>query len=112
MMNGDSLDSSLTLVADQHRRRLINHLRHNGNGEVRIDNLVDQLHQAEPAAIDGRQKTRNQLAIQLNHIHLPKLANHGVIDHDHERGTIEYQPDKQIETVLEGLPEEPSVTNP
>ncbi len=111
-MNSDSLDSSLILVANQRRRRLINHLRHNGNEEVRIDHLVDQLHQAEPASADDREKSRDQLAIQLNHVHLPKLADHGVIDHDHERGTIEYQPDEQIEAVLDGLPEEPSVTNP
>ena len=110
-MNGDSLDSSLTLVANQHRRRLINHLRHNGNTEVRIDELVDQLHQASPIAADDRQKSRNQFAIQLNHTHLPKLAENGVIEHNHERGTIEYQPDTQIEAVLDGLPEEPSVVN-
>jgi len=110
-MNGDSLDASLTLVADRHRRRLLEHLRHNGNGEVQIDDLVDHLSQAEPAA-DGRQMSRDQLAIQLTHVHLPKLADHGVIEHDHERGTIEYRPDEQIEAVLEGLPEEPSLANP
>ena len=111
-MNGDSLDACLTLVADRHRRRLLEHLQHNGNGEVRIDDLVDQLYQAEQAAADDRQVSRDQLAIQLNHSHLPKLADHGVIEHDHERGTIAYRPDEQIEAVLEGLPEEPSLTNP
>jgi transcriptional regulator of met regulon len=110
-MNGDSLDACLTLVADRRRRRLLEHLRHNGNGEVRIDDLIDQLYQAEPAA-DGRQLSRDQLAIQLNHSHLPKLADYGVIERDHERETIEYRSDEQIEAVLDGLPEEPSLVNP
>ena len=111
-MNGDSLDACLTLVADRRRRRLLEHLRHNGNGEVQLDDLVDHLYEAEPAAADDRQMSRDQLAIQLFHIHLPKLADHGVVEHDHERGTIEYRPDEQIEAVLDGLPEEPSLANP
>jgi hypothetical protein len=111
-MNGDNLDACLTLVADRHRRRLLKHLRHNGNAEVQINDLVDQLYQAELAAADDRQMSRDQLAIQLNHSHLPKLADHGVIEHDHERETIEYRPDEQIEAVLEGIPEEPSLANP
>jgi len=111
-MNGNSLDACLTLVADRRRRRLLEHLQHNGNGEVRIDDLVDQLYRAESAAADDRQMSRDQLAIQLNHSHLPKLADHGVIEHDHERGTIKYRPDDQIEAVLDGLPEEPSLASP
>ena len=111
-MNANSLDACLTLVADRRRRRLLEHLRHDGNGESRIDDLVDRLYQAEPATADGRQMSQDQLATQLYHSHLPKLADHGVIEHDRERGTIEYRPDEQIEAVLDGLPKEPSLANP
>jgi len=111
-MNANSLDACLTLVADRRRRKLLKHLRYNGNGEVRIDDLVDQLYQVESAATDDRQMSQAQLATQLYHSHLPKLADHGVIEHDRERGTIEYRPDEQIEAVLDGLPKEPSLANP
>jgi len=111
-MNPGSLDACLALVADRRRRRLLEHLRHNGNGAVRIDDLVDRLYRAEAAAADDRQVSRNQLAIDLNHAHLPKLADHGIVEHDHDRGRIEYRPDEQIEAVLDGLPEEPSLINP
>ena len=111
-MNANSLDACLTLVADRRRRKLLEHLRHNGNGEVRTDDLLDQLHQAQPAAADDRQMSQDQLATQLYHSHLPKLADHGVIEHDRERGTVEYRPDEQIEAVLDGLPKEPSLANP
>jgi len=111
-MNANGLDACLTLVADRRRRKLLEHLRHNGNGEVQIDDLVDQLYQVESAATDDRQMSQDQLATQLHHSHLPKLADHGVIEHDRERGTIEYRPDEQIEAVLDGLPKEPSLANP
>ena len=111
-MNDDSLDACLELVADRRRRRLIEHLRHNGNGETPIDDLIDQLHQAEPDIADERQMNRDQLAIQFTHCHLPKLADHGIIEHDPDHGTIEYRPDEQFEAVLDGVPEEPSLANP
>ena len=111
-MNGDSLSTCLALVANQRRRRLLEHLRHNGNSEVQIDDLVDRLYQAGSAAADDRQMSRDELAIQLHHSHLPKLADHGVVEHHHERGIVEYQADEQIESVLDGLPEEPSLANP
>ena len=77
-----------------------------------VDDLVDRLHQAGPDGADARRMDQDRLAIQLNHCHLPKLADHGIVEHDRDRGTTEYRPDEQIEAVLDGLPEEPSLTDP
>ena len=112
IMSGDSLDSCLRLVADRRRRRVLEHLRHDDGGDVRIDDLVDQLYRAEPATADDRQASRDQLAIRLYHTHLPKLADHGVVELDPERGTIAYRPDERIEAVLDELPVEPTFVNP
>lgn len=112
MMNDDSLDVCLALVADSRRRRLIEHLRHDRTGETPIDELLDRLHRAERDTDDERRMNRDQLAVRLNHCHLPKLVDHGVVDHDPDRETIEYRPDERMEAVLDGLPEEPSLTNP
>ena len=111
-MNDDSFDACLALVANRRRRRLLEQLRHTENGEMPIDDLVDQLHQADPDFAGERQMDRNQLTVELNHCHLPKLSDHGIVEHDQDRGTIEYRPDEQTEAVLDGLPEEPSLTNP
>jgi len=110
-MSNDSFDACLELVADHRRRALLRHLRHNRNREMRISDLVDQLHRADPDVADTRQMSRDQLAIQLNHCHIPKLVDYGVVKHDRDRGTIEYRHDDQIEAVLDRLPEEPSLTN-
>ncbi len=109
--NGDSLSTCLALVADRRRRRLLEHLRHNGNSEVQIDGPVDRLYHAGSAAADDRQVSRDELAIQLHHSHLPKVADHGVVEYDQERGTVGYRSDEQIESVLDGLPEEPSLAS-
>jgi len=44
---------------------------------------------------------RRELSIQLRHTHLPKLASHGVVDYNQEAETVSYQPDEQVEVVLD-----------
>jgi len=106
------LDACLNLVADRRRRRLIQQLRHNGNGETTIDDLVDRLNGVEQAPTEDQPPDREELAIQVRHAHLPKLADHGVIEYDSERGTVQYQPDEQVEAVLDSLPGEVTTANP
>jgi len=105
MMN-NSLDACLQLVADQHRRRAIHYLRRNANGTTTFDDLVDQLHGKESVSEGDLLHDREQLAIQLQHTHLPKLADYGVVEYDHRNGTIQYRPDDRVEAVLDSLPEE------
>lgn len=110
-MTEHSLDALLQLVADRRRRLAIRHLRHEANGKTTIDDLVDQLYNGGSDA-DDRPPDRKQLAIQLCHAHLPKLADHGVVEFDPENGAIWYQPDEQVETVLDSLPDELSIASP
>jgi hypothetical protein len=37
---------------------------------------------------------------------------HGVVGFDHRGGTVRYYPDKQVEAVLDSLPEEASLPTP
>ena len=105
MMNSDNLDTTLKLVAHRHRRWILGHVRHSDSKTVEIDALVEQLYRAEPG--EGQQLTRTQLTMHLTHTHLPKLGAHGLIDHNHEQGTVTYRPDERVERVLDGLPTEP-----
>lgn len=106
------LDACLGLVADRRRRRLVHQLRHNGNGETTIDDLVDRLNESERAAAMDQPPDREELAIQVHRTHLPKLADFGVVEYDLERGTVQYQPVEQVEAVLDSLPEEFAAANP
>lgn len=110
-MTTRSHDALLGLVADRHRRQAIQQLRKESDGETTFDDLVDRLLGDESPAGDNR-IDREQLAIQLYHAHLPKLADHGVVEFDPENRVVRYQPDEQIETVLDSLSEELSAAHP
>lgn len=107
-MTEPRLEALLQLVADRSRRQAIEHLRHGATGKTTINSLVDGLQNGGLDAYD-QPTDRKQLAIQLYHVHLPKLADHGVVDFDPEHGSIRYRPDDQFETVLDSLPNELSL---
>ena len=107
-MMSHNLDACLQLVADRHRRQVLHHLRREANGTTTFGDLVDQVHSSVPDSKNGPLQDREELAIQLQHTHLPKLAEHGVVEFEHRSGTVRYQPDEQVETVLDSLPGEVS----
>ena len=110
-MTERSFDAFLQLMANRRRRQAIHHLRHEANGNTTIDDLVDRLHNGGSDAND-LPTDREQLAVQLYHAHLPKLADHGVVEFEPENGAIRYRPDEQFETVLDSLPDELSLARP
>lgn len=44
--------------------------------------------------------------MRVHHVHLPKLADYGLIEHDIERGTVRYLSDERLEAIVDSLPEE------
>lgn len=104
------LDTCLDLISDAHRRRVIDELRHETAVETTVDSLVERLHE-DGLAVDDGQQDRAVLWAQLTHNHLPKLAEHGVVDYDRDDKTVRYQPAKRIETVLDALPQEAAQPN-
>lgn len=111
-VTNNCLDACLRLVADRHRRRLLQQLRHDSTGKTTIDDLVDQLLGTGAAPGTEQIRDREQLVVQLYHTHLPKLEDHGVVEYDLEGGTVRYQPNDRIEAVLDRLPEEAPKANP
>ena len=105
VMNGDSLDECLELVADQNRRRIIEHLRNVTEREVPIDALIDFLHDGKPNSAADR-RTSNETSILLHHDHLPKLEYHGVVEYDPVREVIRYRSNGVIESLLDSLQED------
>jgi len=111
-MTDHSLDACLEIVADRNRRRIIQHLRHETTGTTRFDDLVEQISSRASDSKNGPPRDREELAMQLQHTHLPKLADHGVVEYEHRTGAVQYHPDEQVETVLDSLPEEVSLPSP
>ena len=100
-MNGDqvALDETLKLVADQTRRRLL--WRLDGASELSVELLADELADHGETQTDGgtRADGRRTVEVALCHVHLPRLADAGVIDYDREAGTVE--PTDRTEAVRE-----------
>lgn len=110
-MTERDLDTFLQLVADRRRRQVIRHLRHEATDETTIDGLADRLHNGG-TAVDDQPTDRERLAILLYHNHVPKLADHGIVEFEPENGTVRYQPDERFETVLDSLPDERALARP
>lgn len=100
------LDASLELIADQRRRRIIQHFRQNSTEELTVDELVDRLLSHESTDLDSDSENRTALKIHLHHVDLPKLAEHGLIDYDPERAIVRYQSNDGIGQLLDFIPDE------
>ena len=109
-MGTTPLDTYLELISDRQRRRIIHQLREETTGKVTVEDLVKQLHDGESAPLNAERTDRDQHTIQLIHNHLPRLDEHGIIHYDQENKVVRYQPDEQIETVLDALPTEVVLT--
>lgn len=104
-MDEKRLDECLHLVSNTHRRRVIQQLREKSTAKTTVEDLVDHLHESGSPAVIDRRLDRNRLSLHLAHDHLPKLADHGVIELDPTTETVRYQPDERLEAVLDSLTE-------
>jgi DNA-binding transcriptional ArsR family regulator len=102
-MTHSDLDACLRLVADRHRRRIIHYLRDETDRVVTVERLVDRVHGNGFAAEGDPPPDPERIAIQLHQIHLPKLADHGVVDFDPRSGDVRYRSDERLEQVLDSL---------
>jgi DNA-binding transcriptional ArsR family regulator len=109
---GHSPDAYLRLLADQHRRLILRYLRSEADGTTTFADLVARLGGGDRAPGSDRPRDPERIAIQLEHTHLPTLADHGVVEYDRRSGAVRYQSDEQVEALLDSLPEDVSVPNP
>jgi len=96
-------DDHLRLLADRHRRILLDQLRE--DPVTTRDDLADVLRRVDSDSesdTDGETR-RRRFAVELHHIHLPALADAGVIEYDPDDGTVVYRPDERVERLLDAL---------
>lgn len=111
-MRDDRIDACLRLLADRRRRGVIHHLRDEATAVTTVDDLTDRLHGTTSVSGSDRQRDREELATELTHTHLPKLADYGVVEYDRRSGAVRYHADEQIEALLDSLPEEIAPASP
>jgi DNA-binding transcriptional ArsR family regulator len=97
-----SLDAMLEILANRRRRHLIEHLHEAPDNNVSFEQAVR--HVVERVSVqDGEQPNRNEVEVSLQHKHLPRLADAGVLEYDLRSQTIRYRPDERLEELLERI---------
>lgn len=83
------LDETFEALAHSHRRYVLYYLQTN-SGAVTIDTLAATLaNEGGGPAATGTNDTTEQLEITLRHMHLPKLADAGLITFDTDTNSVE-----------------------
>lgn len=94
-----SLDAILELLANAHRRAILTRLREDSSHVASLEELVSHLVRLD-ADRTGTQPGRDHVEATLLHVHLPKLANTGVIEYDAQSEQLRYWPNERVERWL------------
>ncbi|WP_438267081.1 DUF7344 domain-containing protein [Haladaptatus salinisoli] len=87
-----SPDTILSVVANEHRRAILNAVNNASDKTLAYDALVDRVadrvrdEDAERVSDEQRQRVR----IALHHTHLPKLEETRIIDYEAETGHVQF----------------------
>lgn len=75
-------NDALFEVLSNQRRRLILETLSKHRSELSVDSLVERVVDAELNGHVNRDELRSQVEVSFHHVHLPKLEQAGLIDHD------------------------------
>lgn len=90
------LGELLSLLAKDRRRYALYCLSDTSSQRLAVEELVEELESVERSC-RATEPSRTELALSLQHVHLPKLNDADVIEYDQTDGQIEYQGDDQLE---------------
>lgn len=98
----NQLDSIFSVLQAPRRRYLLYYLYYREDPVLSLEEVVEAVQKYEAAGkkeddLPSRQSVRTSLV----HMHLPKLADLGVLDHDPRRGTIQFHGHLPLEEWLE-----------
>ena len=81
-------DAALRLIASHRRRRILQYLRENWEGGVPLETLAGEIAGSDTTESPDSRTGVERAKIELHHNHLPKLAEHDVIEWDQEKGVV------------------------
>lgn len=96
-----STDAVLQVATHERRRRILQYLGEHDGDTVSTDDLAEWLRNTATESSGGSRLDREQLVIELHHVHLPKLDEVGVIEYDVETGTVRPRLQPRVETFVE-----------
>ncbi|WP_312912810.1 DUF7344 domain-containing protein [Natronosalvus caseinilyticus] len=91
-----STETALHLVANQHRRSVLDKLIESERNSVAIDALIEHMSpEILPESTEAIPSDR--LRLDLYHNHLPKLEDAGLVEYDNRTETVHYHPNDRVE---------------
>jgi len=95
----DPTERMLAVLADQQRRRILQHLETSFDDRVSVSRLARAVAEMSTTTKTGDKVER--AAIRLRHVHLPKLAEAGLVDYDPNSRSVRYRQCADAEAVLQ-----------
>ena len=95
----DPTDSLFWLLGNPRRRVVLAHLQRRADETVDVDEVIDAV-AARERPDPGPGTHRERVAIDLHHVHLPKLADAGVIEYDPMERTLRYRGRRGLDLLL------------
>lgn len=94
-----STDALLELLAHPHRQESLEYFVDAADETLTLDEVTTHLvsHERERT---GDRPARNRVETMLHHVHLPALADMGVIEYDARSRKIRYRPHERLEALL------------
>ena len=99
-----SIDTILELLAHKHRRDLLGYLYDGPAGEPTLDELAEHVIERE-MSVRNERPSREAVELQLRHIHVPKLAEAGLLEYDGHDQRVRYHGNDRVERWFERIRE-------
>ncbi len=94
-----STDDLFRILANPQRRRILLHLATGVENRRSIKELVAYLH----SETSNSEPSRRRIRQQLHHVHLPKLAEFGLVTYSMESNDVLYEEHERLEAFLAHL---------
>jgi DNA-binding transcriptional ArsR family regulator len=93
-----ALDDVFELLASRCRRYILYYLYNYSNDVASVDDIAAFVHTNGPAGIGP---TYDDVESAVLHVHVPKLADAGIVDYDGRSRTVRYRKQPSLEEWLE-----------
>lgn len=101
-----STEEALALLSDGRRRQVLRHLIGTGGSAVELTGLIDGITSGEPRVEGEYGPAAHRVRTRLHHVHLPKLAEAGIVEYDPQSATVRYHRSVRIERLLSVVADE------
>lgn len=104
---GDPIESNqpddiLQALSHHARRDVIDGLMSHPRETMTLDELAEEVMARRDVEADNE---KHEVEILLHHVHVPKLAEHGIVEFDPRGGRVRYRGDAELETLLDTVRE-------